>query len=284
MNIFIIPSWYPDISNPVGGIFIKEQAEALADLNPQHNFIVSHCENFYLSITKPSVLVKTLMKYSDKKHLINNVKQNLFEYYTPAVSWTEKFGGEIKNILKAHIQNFTEAANNLGKIDLLHAHVSYPAGFSAMKIKEQFNVPFIITEHMGPFPFEQFIQNGTLSDKISKPIQNADEIITVSNYSAAKIKSFDLRKPVVIPNMINENVFYPPDNKLQTRKIKFLTATTFIERKGIRELMEGILRSDKAHLNTGFTIAGTGYMHEYIEQFIAQNSLADKVILVKGPS
>jgi hypothetical protein len=43
-----------------------------------------------------------------------------------------------------------------------------------MKLKEQFNVPFIITEHMGPFPFDTFIKEGILSDKIKAPLSNVD--------------------------------------------------------------------------------------------------------------
>ena len=33
MNILIIPSWYPTNKIPIGGIFVKEQAMAIADEN-----------------------------------------------------------------------------------------------------------------------------------------------------------------------------------------------------------------------------------------------------------
>ena len=41
MNIFIIPSWYPNQTNPLSGVFIKEQIEAIAEIEENLLVLVS---------------------------------------------------------------------------------------------------------------------------------------------------------------------------------------------------------------------------------------------------
>jgi len=284
MNIFIIPSWYSGKNSPIGGIFVKEQAEALAELYPQVNFIISYTENFFLSISEVKNSMNKFRKFREAKAQHQKIRENLFEFYDPVITWTEKLGGETKNILRAQTDNFLKAKKLFGNIDLIHAHVSYPGGFAAMKLKEKFKVPYIITEHMGPFPFAIYLKNGRLSDKISLPLQNADRIISVSNSSADEIKSFGINVPVVIPNSVNENIFVPLVGQSNKDKVKFLTVSTFIETKGIKELMESILLPEGESSNCEFTIAGTGHMDKFIEEFILINDLKDKIKLVKNPS
>jgi len=284
MNIFIIPSWYPGKNSAIGGIFVKEQAEALAELYPEHNFIISFTENFFLSLTEINNSITKFRSFREAETRFQKIKENLFEFYDPVITWTGKLGGETKNIIKTQISNFLKAKKLFGNIDLIHAHVSYPGGFAAMKLKEKFNIPYVITEHMGPFPFESYLNNGMLSKKISVPLQSADMIISVSNFSAGEIKSFGINTPVVIPNMVNENIFAPQNFENITEKIEFLTVATFIERKGIEELLESILLSVRKFFKCRFTIAGTGPMDKYIEEFIFKNNLKDKVKLIKDPS
>jgi glycosyltransferase involved in cell wall biosynthesis len=200
------------------------------------------------------------------------------------LSWTEKFGGEYRNIVKAHLRNFAGAKEKFGNIDIMNAHVSYPAGFSAMKINEQHNVPYIITEHMGPFPFDKFITDGKLSYKISEPLMKADEIIAVSNFLSGQITSFGIKKLAVIPNMFNEKLFYQVSKDKNRDAISFLTVSALIESKGIKNLMDGILLSVKMSPNNKFIIAGTGPLENYLDEFILNNSLSQKVTLIKNPS
>ena len=283
MNIFIIPSWYPTKVEPVNGIFVKEQAEALAENFPGSNFIISHCENFYLSVTKPAELIKVFKFFSKSKAEEIKIKPNLFEFYNPAVTYSEKLGGEINNIVKAHSENFKHALNKFGKIDIIHAHVSYPAGYAAMKLKNKFKVPYIITEHMGPFPFDIFIVDGKISDKISEPLSNANGIIAVSKYLSEKINSFGIKGSVVIPNMVNEELFYPVKKEKNSDAVNFLTVSALIESKGIKELLDAILLSGKTSSNK-FIIAGNGPLGNFADEFILKNNLSQKVILIRNPS
>lgn len=283
MNIFIIPSWYPDERNPLDGIFIKEQAEAIAEIYPEHNFAVSRCGNYYMSLTSPDKALKTLRLFFKSHASEKLIKENLIEYYTPALTWTEKIRGEINRITDAHERNLLKAQKKFGNTDVIHAHVSYPAGYSAMILKNKYKIPYILTEHMGPFPFERYIKDGVISDKISKPLKGADILTAPSNFQSETIFNFGFNKPVVIPNMVNESVFHTLKDKPKTDKVKFLTLSSFIPQKGIYELLDGIkLALDKSS-DFEFTIAGSGELESYIKNFILNNNLSDRVRLVVNP-
>ncbi|MBV6478865.1 MAG: putative teichuronic acid biosynthesis glycosyltransferase TuaC [Ignavibacteria bacterium] len=284
MNVIIIPSWYPDKMHPLDGIFVKEQSEALSDFFPEHNFAVSHCSENYLSLSSPEKSLKTINEYFKLKPEYRRLKNNFTEYYQPVLTWTEKLAGEIGRITDVHETNLKKAQKDFGKIDLMHAHVSYPAGYSAMKLKEKYGIPYILTEHMGPFPFDRYIENGIISDKISLPLQNADLITAPSTFQSESIYNFGFSRPVVIPNMINENVFRLNEKKTDPDKIKFYTLASFVSQKGIVELMEGIKSASAITDNFEFTIAGSGELEIYIKDFISKNNLSNIIKLVLNPS
>jgi len=282
MNVFMIPSWYPTDANQLSGIFIKDQIYALAEHYPEHKFIISHCDNNYLSVTKPFKFVQSLFRYLKKKAEVKMIKQNLTEYYRPALTYSEKLGGDLNNIIEVHLENFTNVQKKYGKTDLIHAHVSYPAGYTAKILKEKFNIPFIITEHMGPFPFDIFLINGKLSDKIAESVSNADNVIAVSNFTARQIQSFGFQNTAVIPNMVNENIFKLPDSQIEKQGLTFLTVASLTESKGITELLEGIKMSKLP--DNKFIIAGSGPLENYVEEFLLQNKLLERVNFVKNPA
>lgn len=283
MNILIIPSWYPDVKHPLDGIFIKEQTEALAGHYPQHNFAVSHCANYYLSLSSPGKAINTLNLFLKSRSEEIRIKKNLIEFNRPVLTWTDKIHGEANRITDGHENNLLRAQSVFGKIDLIHAHVSYPAGYSAMNLKNKYKIPFILTEHMGPFPFERFVENGKISAKISRPLMNADILTAPSSFQSEIIFNSGFKKPVVIPNMVNEKIFYPGKETTKTGKVKFFTLSSFIPQKGIYELTEGIKIASEISSDFEFTIAGSGELESYIKNFILQKNLSDRIKLIVNP-
>ncbi|MEO8663940.1 MAG: glycosyltransferase [Ignavibacteria bacterium] len=281
MNIFLIPSWYPDEKNYVQGIFIKEQFNALAEFKRDSNFIVSHLRNFNLPLKKPTESLRSVVDYSKQhKTIFKEQGPNLSVIENSALAWTDKLKGNISQQVKARFENFLFARKKFGHIDLIHAHVSYPAGFAAMKLKERYGVPYIITEHMGPFPFQHFIKKGKLSEKISLPVKNSDRMIAVSSSLADKIKEYTGKSSVVIPNVVNENEFLPlPEGKLNNDKITFLTVCSLIESKGINELLHAAKNACGINERIEFIIAGNGVMKKDILSFITAHDLSDRIFL-----
>ena len=71
MNIFFIPSWYPNQTNPLSGVFIKEQVETIAELEENISALVSlwgHDDSL-LPIKKNMALAKETTLDIQKKTL-----------------------------------------------------------------------------------------------------------------------------------------------------------------------------------------------------------------------
>lgn len=156
MNIFYIPSWYPSSDHPLSGIFIQEQIEGLTDLNPHLKAGVSiwgqKDENMMLYLKEPIDTLTKVFKQKNTKEAVQSIKENAFVFYKPAFTWTKKVAnGNLSNILKANDYNFRSFEKRFGKIQLIHAFVTFPGGYIAMKLAEKHKIPYVITEEMSPF-------------------------------------------------------------------------------------------------------------------------------------
>jgi glycosyltransferase involved in cell wall biosynthesis len=251
MHLFIIPSWYPYPDSPNAGIFFKEQAESIACLRPGWQVGVSLWGQgeYRFSMRHPLNSLKLLRDGlpGTGKPVVNSVEcPNKREYREPAFEWTPRmFHGNRIALLDANRKNFMRATREVGPIDLIHAHVSYPAGWIAMKASEEFGVPFVLTEHMGPFPFPSYLdRRGGLRPFVQEPLQSAGVVMAVSSFQAERIGSYGLPRPVVVPNMVDERLFNTgrrtrfPDNSSFT----FFTLCSMVPGKGIEDLLPAIAR------------------------------------------
>ena len=125
MNILVIPGWYPSESNPVTGIFFPEQAMAIAGEFEDCNIGIStwgqNDDRLLLWAASP---VKGLLKLLSKPQpAIRNLRANLFEFYTPAYTWSRKLvKGNIRGIIKANEKNLQHFRDRVGNVDIIHAH------------------------------------------------------------------------------------------------------------------------------------------------------------------
>ena len=161
-------------------------------------------------------------------------------------------------------------------MDLIHAHVSFPAGIHCIHTCEEYDVPYILTEHMGPFPFPELINNGELIPEVIKAFQKATFSIAVSPTLASSISSFGLPRPIVIPNMVDERMFYcgSPNN----HKMIFLTLGGISKQKGINHLLEAIALWDPSPYDFEFRIGGDGPMLEYYKKQSKDLGIDDRVV------
>lgn len=268
MNILIIPSWYPSPENPNTGIFIKEQAILFAKHFPEHNIGISswgsNHPSLLLEVAKPFQLLAKLFK-KPQNHRIS-LTPNCIEYFSPTYTWTRKIlKGNIKNIISANEKNIETFQEKFGKLDLIHAHVSHPGGYVAMQISQSLNTPFIITEHMTPFPFNVYQKAGVFSKLIAQPLAKASMTICVSDFLKKCIAEKTQAELCVINNFIDEDFFIPKQIKTGNKTpISLLFIGRIVPQKGIDILLKAFKILLESDLNLELTIGGTGeYEKEY---------------------
>lgn len=269
MNVFVIPSWYPTLTYPISGVFVKEEVECIAEIYPELSVVVSldGGEEYYLNPRAPLKLFGLIWRFLKvEKFLPRKTRQNLVELNRPSLKWpTIIFDGNMNQRINVHRQNFLYAIQEFGKPDLIHAHVTYPAGWIAMKLAQEFGVPYIIKECMGPFPFKirRFLdRNGALTKWIRGPLENATEVIAMSPQLADSMAAFGLKRPLVVPYPVDERRFeFVPHGKREI--FQFFTLCALSPEKGIPDLLRAIPTALSKRPALLFRIGGSGRHEEY---------------------
>jgi len=279
LNIFVIPSWFPCGSNPLSGSFIQEQARALAR-SGDFNVVVSawgHGEtNFGGRPLKE--FWKPFEAYWKSRERFYRSPEGYWTAFTPALYWSHRlpFGGAAR-LLEANRRNLQAAIRSLGRVDVIHAHVSYPAGYVASVLSKELDIPYVLTEHMGPFPFSSLMPGGKLLPELETAFVDASQVIAVSPGQAGRIRSFGLPEPVVIPNFVDEDVFVPR-KKNSSDPFVFLTVCSIVREKGVVDLLDGIARLGLRPGQAEFRIVGEGRDLAYCQQHAQALGISDLVV------
>jgi len=281
LNIFVIPSWFPSRSSIYSGIFIKEQIDEVANRFNDIKYHVSLWgqQSGHVSLRSPYTSIRALLwrlknykSYSYKKDF-----KGINYYFSPSLSWSHEipFGGAHK-VLNANIQNLERAILASGKIDLIHAHVGYPGGVIANYLSKKFKIPYIISEHMGPYRNKSLLtKKNKLIKELEESFHDASVVLCVSQFLEKELKQAGIKKTKVIPNIIDEDLFSPAKKK--KNKFIFLTLCNLVDIKGLDVLMDSISSWKTMDKNIEFWIGGSGPLTNHLKS-IAQKLNIDKKI------
>lgn len=261
-NIFIIPSWYPSKSLPIFASFVQEQALAMANHRTEYRIIVSlrSDADVQLSAKKPTKILHHFRRgtFAEIEEVI--LSDNFIELTSPAFSLIHftRIHSAILRLYALTERNLKYAVKKYGQISLIHVHVGYPAGFVAALLSKKYGVPYVITEHMSPFPFDSLIKNDQLLPELRTAFKNASGSIAVSNSLADRIASFGFSRPLVIPNMIDETRFKVSASV--DNGFVFLSAGGLIAQKGFSDLLDAISIWKPKTTGIKFKIIGHGHL------------------------
>ncbi len=275
LNVFVIPSWYPSESNPTYGIFIKEEIELIAKHHPEVSIGISVWgqgnEELLLWGSKPfQSIIKVLMKKvtPEKKVLLTNCT----EYHAPSFTWTRKvLRGNIRNIIKSNVENLKIFESEFGKVDIIHVSASYPGAIIAHFISQKFNIPYVITSHMSPFPFPDLLNgNGKIKNWLKIPIAKSGKIIASSTLAESRIREFGFKHTSVVPIARDLEFFTPSGNGDKKNRKVILSAGRLVEQKGFDVLLKAaaLVESDFE-----LRIAGAGILFSKLKSLESKLNL-----------
>ncbi|EQC43368.1 glycosyltransferase [Bacteriovorax sp. Seq25_V] len=260
-HILILPSWYPTKKYPNNGIFTYNQAKALAQHNPNQTFYILNWgqEELYSSLKNPYKIVINLIRMFKSKSSERNILDNLIEISIPTITFSHKVPLlwiplylTVKKVLK-----------KFSNIDFIHCHVVYPAGYIASK----FSIPYIITEHMSPFPFPTYLDTTSkLQSHILDTYSSAVTNIAVSNSLKNDMLKYSVPNVQVIPNIVDESSFTLKNQNNKKEKIKLLSIGGLNHQKGFDILLEAFSKmSSEEQSDFHLTIIGTGTEESHLK-------------------
>jgi glycosyltransferase involved in cell wall biosynthesis len=227
-----VPSWYPSEADPVGGVFIKEQADALA------------------ARYDVAVLIPEMSSWRDSlkpnlKQVSNTNGDSPVAIYRQSARPLIPHGPEridYHTFERAAHAGFKKLLTEFGKPDVIHAHVVLPAGWAALKLSRRYSIPIVLTEHSGPFSMH--LGTPVQRDLVKKTLNGVDQVIAISPALERQLKNFERNVDVkIIAGLIRTEFFVPATNgevrKLDPRApLRFFVVARLVEEKGIAYLLQ----------------------------------------------
>jgi len=173
-------------------------------------------------------------------------------------SWRKKFCLEVFKYI-----------DRVGYPDIIHAH-TFLGGWVAMEIKEQFKIPYVITEHS-----TQVLENKlskTHDDIASESYRYADAVLAVGQKLADIIKLKYEVETQVVPNFVNVDLFNIPKNRSTPGDgFKLIAIGDLIERKRFDKLIKACVR---LNMDYHLSIIGDGPERASLERLANATSVS----------
>ena len=272
MHILEIPSFF----TPYGGEFCLEQAKALKALGHEVRIL----SNVQLGIT-----------IGGKDFLV--LPSCRFEHERDGITIYQSYQRGLPRMVHHNVMRwvdivcsmFTEYVAKYGKPDILHAHCAKWAGYAAMQIRKQYDIPYVITEHLPKDIFKLELGEAPTTawqvPLLKETYHQADMVITVSEELVDDLACYFGRdyRHVAIPNMIDTRFYSFSQRKpVIDRAFSFCCPAIFNHRKGYDVLFEALAQLTETEPNVVLHIAGMGTDSKACRQMIKRYGAQDKVI------
>ena len=281
MKVLVISHMYPSSFNEISGIFVHEQVKALV------------AKGVEIQVISPVPWTPFPIKYLSKKwkkysEIPIQASWDGVEVYYPRnitfpKSWFIVSSGKrmylgIKDLVEKIYQDF--------RFDLIHAHVALPDGFAAIKIKQIYDKPVIVTIH-GEDLQKTLYKNIKCRAALSYVFEKADKIITVSNkLKRIAEENFNfIEKNITISNGVEVNKLISIKNNIL--KIKnfnnrtILSVSYLISQKGIDYNLKAISKLANKYPNLKYLIIGDGPEKDHLKR-LSKNLGIDQMVEFLG--
>lgn len=264
-KILVIASWYPTANSPVGGIFVQDQAQALAkkyDVAVIAPRVVGWREILRGKFGAPAQLSNEGDLLVCRERVITPVPR------APELAY--------RRWLPAAEKSFHELLGRWGKPDLLHAHVVLPGGWAAARLGRQYKIPTLLTEHSSPF--RMHLKTATLRRWVGETLTQMDRVVAVSPALVRQIHAFAPNLAIrVAGNLIDATFFVPaPTKRHNLTTTQFLTVGLLSRQKGVSFLLQAAaLLVQRGVTAFALTIGGDGPERPQLERLAQSLGLAE---------
>src|SRR6187402_765221 len=262
-HILYLPSWFPSRRNPYPGDFIKRHAESAS--------LYNRITVFYTAIDET---------IQDPEIVEEKINENFFIYIyyypllkgilSPVINGVKRFSA----LQKMYNKVFTDSLP-----DVVHVHVAYPAGLFALYLKKRKGIEYMISEHDGIYMpgYDNYHVPGQFEKKMVPVIyKNAKKIHAVSKSLAEALVDLKLTdtKPIVIPNVVNIDVFKYRE-KERSKTFSFIHISSLINQKNPEGMLQAISLVKKKR--NDFTLKIIGPAKEKFKKMVNDLSLEKEV-------
>lgn len=265
VRIVLLPSWYPTAEQPHAGSFIRSLAHALAGAG--HDATVLFPELRSLRFWRPGDGSGELVERADGP--VREMRWIGFRWWPRERHGTVAFTSAARRL-------FYEYVTRYGSPDVLHAHVVLPAGHAAMRLAGNWDVPFVLTEHTGPFAI--MMETAWQRRQVRGAMAAADAVTVVSAAAMEEIGAAGIQREMeVVPNALDASFVEIPDARIAAGRrvgeaIRFVTVAALTAAKGVADLLEAFALVRRQRPTSALRIIGDGPLRRELEQRAAEQN------------
>lgn len=255
IKLLVIPSSYPAYASEISGVFVLDYLRSVTD----------HCE-----ITVLNANVKGGGKQVEEVTLFGFRTIILSVGRIPWLPFSKMLAYLAMIIKGAGLEAIKDR-----EFDLIHVHGSTMHGLLAARIAKKRNIPFVVTEHTGPF--SKISGNPIFYTFSKRNIEKANCLLTVSNDLLNQIKNSGIRpkKSIVTFNPVATDVFVPKLDKQPS--YTFIFVGRYEPYKGAMRVLKAFDRLPKeAHL-WKLKLIGGGPEKEEMTAYVSKHGLQQRV-------
>jgi glycosyltransferase involved in cell wall biosynthesis len=268
--------------------FVKDQVEAVADSFSHIHVLVRYNPITEISTYFPIDRLKPFRKSSliDLAGKPENISVHPIPVWFLPFDWDYKsLGKRYFRIVEAYIKRHNITGH------LIHAHFIWPNGYVAIRIKEKYGIPCLMTAH-GYDIYDLPFRDDEWGMIIKNVLDHADAIVSVSASNLTCINRLGTQTPVsVIPNGYRSDIFYPQDMQecrkqlgLSQDRTIILAIGNLVEEKGLKFLVLAMTYLIKKRPDMLCVIIGRGVLKQDLQKQIHSLGLDANVTLPGGRS
>lgn len=255
INLLVLPELFPEFEGDWKGVFIEDYLKSVESINTQTLYV-------RLKGNKKGITDENF-RDQFKVRRVNLTNKKVSPFIKPFM-YLKWFAKGIK------------LGRSYSEINIIHAHGGILNGTLAYFISKKLNVPFVVTEHTGPY---SRILNSWVKSKISKFVFNkAAKVLVVSEYQKNEVLKLGIpaNKVEVSYNPVN-TVIFTASPKKESKTIAFVSR--FDEFKGGLRTVKAFHQITEKHPEYKLTMVGEGEESDVIKAYVQTNDLGDKITL-----
>ena len=255
LHILYLPKWYPHKYDPMPGLFIERHGISTLPFNDVSVLYVHADDN-----QKKPVYEFVI----SKDEPLNTIRI----YYKRASTGFRPLNTLINScrFVRSHLKGIREIRKRYGKIDIIHVHVLTRHGVIALWEKIRHGIPFVVTEHWTRYLPSTNTFNGAFRKWTTRIVAGrASAIMPVTaNLRDAMIDcGLKNKNYIVIPNVVDINMFSPDPDKTTGEKARIIHVSCFDDQqKNISGITRVIKRLSEKRQDFSVDMVGEGIHYD----------------------
>lgn len=257
MRVAIVSHLYPTAGSPVRGLFVREQAEAIARqgaqvgvFSPQYESTPTHVAGDPLDVTYGRL------------------------------AWHRGVPSQLNVLLaRGQYRRWLDRQLDASPVDVVHAHYGFPDGVAAVQSARAHALPVVVTLHGSDVNVQ--LRRPVVGRRVARSLARADAVVCVSEAMPEVIQRIApelASRCQVVPNGFNRlEIRYEADSARDT--LLFVGSLRAV--KDPLLLVEAYARV-AGLMNASLTLVGDGPLHNALVEKIAEIGLGERIRLV-GP-